>query len=188
MTKKIDQRRMKEPVREGLNDAQRKVFDVIVAGPRGSVPGPLAAWLPRPEFMDRAQRLGEYTRYQTSLGRQISELAVLIVARFWGAEFEWWAHKPIAIEAGLSPEIVEQIRLGQVPVFDDADLATVYEFTIHLLENREIDDSLFNRIKDSVGEGGVVDLVGILGYYSLVSFTIKTFRVPLPEDASDELL
>ena len=188
MTKKTDQRRMREPVREELNDAQRKVFDAIVAGPRGSVPGPLAAWLPRPEFMDRAQRLGEYTRYQTSLGRQISELVVLIVARFWGAEFEWWAHKPMAIEAGLSPEVVEQIRLGQVPIFNDADLATVYEFAIRLLENREIDDSLFNRTKDSVGEGGVVDLVGILGYYSLVSFTIKTFRVPLPEGASEELL
>ena len=80
--------------------------------------------------MDRAQRLGEYTRYQTSLGRQISELVVLIVARFWGAEFEWWAHKPMAIEAGLPPEVVEQIRLGQAPVFNDSDLATVYEFTI----------------------------------------------------------
>ena len=188
MTKKIDQKRMREPAREELNDAQRKVFDAIVAGPRGSVPGPLVAWLPRPEFMDRAQRLGEYTRYQTSLSRQISELVVLIVARFWGAEFEWWAHKPMAIEAGLPPEVVEQIRLGQVPVFNDSDLTTVYEFTIRLLENREIDNSLFNRIKDSVGEGGVVDLVGILGHYSLVSFTIKTFRVPLPEGASEELL
>ena len=186
MKKETGQRRMREPVREGLNEAQQKVFDAIVAGPRGSVPAPLAAWLPRPEFMDRAQRLGEYTRYQTSLDRRISEFAILIVARFWRAEFEWWAHKPMAIKAGLASGIVEQIRLGQTPSFDDPDLATVHEFSIRLLENHEINDAVFARAVDVVGEEGVVDLVGILGYYSLISFTIKAFRVPLPEGANEE--
>ena len=92
----------------------------------------------------------------------------------------------MAIKAGLASGIVEQIRLGQTPSFDDPDLATVHEFSMRLLENHEIDDAVFARAVDVVGEEGVVDLVGILGYYSLISFTIKAFRVPLPEGANEE--
>jgi 4-carboxymuconolactone decarboxylase len=121
------------------------------------------------------------------LERRLVELSILTVARFWGAEFEWHAHKPIAVDAGLAPGLIEQIRMGTSPNFDDADLATVHEFSKRLLEDHEVEDKLYARALDALGEDGVVDLVGILGYYSLVALTIKAFNVPLPDGVLPEL-
>ncbi len=179
--------RIHPPVASKLAPAQRRVYDDIVAGPRGEVVGPLGVWLWRPELADRAQRLGEYVRYGTSLPPVLSELAILVVARTWGSEFEWLVHKPIALAAGVPPDAVEAIRSGRTPLLEDPAQAAVYGFCAALLREHHVDDALYTGAVTALGEQGVVDLVGILGYYSLISMTINTFRVPPPEGAEPEL-
>ena len=179
--------RIRPPSKEQLDGPQRQVYDAIAAGPRGEVVGPLGVWLWRPELADRAQRLGEYARYNTCLPPRLSELAILVVARYWGSEFEWYAHKKIALAAGVPPEAVETIRVGGTPSLDEPDQAIVYEFCRTLLEQHRVDDALYSRTLAVLGEAAVIDLVGILGYYSFISMTINAFRVPLPNGAEPEL-
>lgn len=179
--------RIHPPSDTELDPAQQRVYDAITAGPRGEVVGPLGVWLWRPELADRAQRLGEYARYRTCLPARLSELAILVVARFWGSEFEWCVHKQIALDAGLDPRAVESIRAGGVPAFDEPGQAVVYEFSRTLLRRHGVDDALYARAIETLGEAAVIDLVGILGYYSLISMTINVFRVPLPDGAEREL-
>lgn len=182
-----NQPRIRPPAPSQLDAAQRRVYDEIVAGPRGEVVGPLGVWLRRPELADRAQRLGEYARYGTSLPPALSELAILVVARTWGSEFEWLVHKPIALAAGVSPDAVEAIRCGDTPLLVDPAQSAVYAFCAALLREHHVDDPVYADAVRSLGEEGVVDLVGILGYYSLISMTINAFRVPPPEGAEPEL-
>ena len=170
-----------------LTQEQQRVADAISGGLRGEIPGPLAMWLLRPELADRAQRLGEYARYRTCLPPPLSEIAILTVARYWGSEFEWHAHKQIAIDAGVSPKLIESIRAHRVPDWETPEQATVHEFAKTLLESRRVSDDLFERAIAVLGQDGVVDLVGILGYYSLISMTINVFDVPLPAGAVAEL-
>lgn len=179
--------RIRPPVPSELDAAQRRVYDEIVAGPRGEVVGPLGVWLRRPELADRAQRLGEYARYGTSLPPVLSELAILVVARTWGSEFEWLVHKPIALAAGVPPDAVEAIRTGRAPLLEDPAQSAVYGFCAALLREHRVDGGLYAGAVGALGEEGVVDLVGILGYYSLISMTINAFNVPPPEGARPEL-
>ena len=179
--------RIHPPDPSQLDAAQRRVYDEIVAGPRGEVVGPLGVWLRRPELADRAQRLGEYARYGTSLPPVLSELAILVVARTWGSEFEWLVHKPIALAAGVPPDAVEAIRSRRNPQLEDPTQSAVYAFCIALLNEHQVDDFIYSGAVGALGEEGVVDLVGILGYYSLISMTINAFNVPAPEGAQPEL-
>ena len=179
--------RIHPPEPSQLDDAQRKVYDDIVAGPRGEVVGPLGVWLWRPELADRAQRLGAYARYGTSLPPVLSELAILVVARTWGSEFEWLVHKPIALAAGVPADAVEAIRTGCTPLLEDPAQSAVYAFCAALLSEHHVDDVLYADAVRALGDTGVVDLVGILGYYSLISMTINAFRVPPPAGAEPEL-
>src|SRR5215510_8675116 len=97
--------RFPELTREQMSPAQQKAADAIAAGPRGGLRGPFNAWLRSPEFADRAQRVGEYIRYQSSLPKKLNEFAILITARWWNAKFEWYAHYPLALQAGLEPAV-----------------------------------------------------------------------------------
>ncbi len=173
--------------RETMTDRQKEVHDAITSGPRGRVAGPLAIWLNRPELADRAQALGRYCRFESSLPPRLSELAILTTARFWSAEYEWAAHKPLALKAGLSESIVEAIRAHDEPEFDRQDEAVVYRFSNQLHRTRQMDDQLYTRAIDLLGADGVVDLTGILGYYTLISMTIKVFDVDPPEGYEPEL-
>ena len=179
--------RIRPPDPTELDAAQRRVYDEIVAGPRGEVVGPLGVWLRRPELADRAQRLGEYARYGTSLPPVLSELAILVVARTWGSEFEWLVHKPIALAAGVPPDAVEAIRTGNAPTLEDPAQSAIYQFCTALLSEHQVHDELYVSAVGALGTDGVIDLVGILGYYSLISMTINAFRVPPPEGAEPEL-
>src|SRR5690606_8382534 len=109
--------RLLPPSEEALSDEQRRVFEMIASGPRGQVRGPLAIWLHRPELAQAAQALGAYCRYGSTLEPRLSELAILTMATLWKSEFEWWAHKPIALKAGLSPDIVDALQRGTQPHF-----------------------------------------------------------------------
>jgi len=163
-----------------MTAAQRRVYDDIIAGPRGGLGGPFAAWLHSPDLADRAQKLGEFVRFKTSLAPRLKELAILVTARFWTAQFEWWAHERFALQDGVTPEVVAAIRERRRPTFSKVDEALVYDFSVAMHEKHQIDDKLFAAATAAFGETGVVELVGILGYYTLVSMTLNTYRVPVP--------
>ena len=179
--------RFEQLVYEKLTKAQRLVYDEIASGPRGHVGGPLAVWLKRPELADRAQKLGEYARYNTMLPPRLSELAILLTARIWSAEYEWWVHRPIAEKAGISPEIIESIRTGNRPTYGSEEEEIVHEFCTSLHLNRQVDDKTYFRAVKLLGQDVVVDLVGVLGYYTLISMTINAFHVCPPEGLQLEL-
>lgn len=179
--------RLAPPDPASYDARQQEIHDAIASGPRGFVRGPLAIWLHRPELAANAQSLGRYCRYDSTLPPRLSELAILTIARIWGAEYEWYAHKPPALAAGLAPEIVEAIRTGADPAFVHEDEEIVHAFTRAAHIDRDVPDALYARAVVALGEDGVVDLVGILGYYSLISLTLNIFRVNPPSDAPREL-
>jgi 4-carboxymuconolactone decarboxylase len=172
---------------ELLDAEQRAVYDAIANGPRKGVPGPLAVWLHRPKLADLAQALGQYCRYDSSLAPRLSELAILLMGRHWLAEYEWATHKPFALEAGLSLKVIDAIRDGRTPDFVHRDEEMVYAFITQLHANRGIDDALYAQVAETLGQDGIVDLVGVAGYYTLISMTIKAFDVPLSAGAVPEL-
>jgi len=172
---------------EELSPEQREVYDAIASGPRGQVRGPLAMWLHRAGLASRAQALGQYCRYDSALPPRLSELAILVMARTWMAEFEWWAHKPIALKAGVPSDVVEAIRVGKTPEFSLADEAVVYDFITELHATRNVSDALYQRALDVLGKDMVVDLVGVAGYYTLISMTINVFGVVPPDGSAPEL-
>jgi 4-carboxymuconolactone decarboxylase len=172
--------RLEAPDPESYDARQREVHDAIASGPRGGVRGPLAVWLHRPELADHAQALGRYCRYETLLPPRLSELAILTIAAIWQAGYEWQAHAPIALKAGIAPETIETIRTGGIPRFDKPDEELVYAFTRAAQLERGVDDALYDRAVATLGTEAVVDLVGLIGYYTLISLTINVFRVASP--------
>ena len=170
--------RLPKPEQDEMTPEQRAVHDRILSGPRGAVQGPLAIWLHRPELADRAQQLGVYCRYGSSLPPRLSELAILTTARIWDAGFEWETHRPPALAAGLSEDIVDALAKDITPSFEAEDEELVYLFTRELNLTRSVSDALYGRTVSCLGRDGTVDLVGVLGYYSLISMTIKAFEVP----------
>lgn len=179
--------RLPPPDPATLTARQKDICDTITSGPRGGVRGPLAIWLHRPELADKAQALGRYCRYDTSLPPYLSELAILVTARVWTSEYEWQAHKKFALEAGLSPAIIEAIRKGEAPSFDDDTAGAVHDFALSLQRDRHVSQSLYDRAVSLLGEAGVIDLTGILGYYALISMTINVFEVDPPNPNIREL-
>jgi 4-carboxymuconolactone decarboxylase len=170
-----------------MNEAQRRVVDDAAAGKRGSAPPPVLAWLHSPELAQRAQRFGEFVRFDTTLPQTLSELAILVTARFWTSHFEWYAHKRLGLKAGLDPKVIDAIAKRRAPVLDDPKAQAVYEFSKALHETHEVPKAIFLKAKEELGEQGVVELVGILGYYTLVSMTLNTFEIGLPEGEKPEL-
>jgi 4-carboxymuconolactone decarboxylase len=164
----------------GLTEAQRRVAQAIASGKRGGVRGPFHALLRSPELADRVQRLGAYLRYESALDPRLAELAILVTARHWGAQYEWHAHRPIAIGAGLAPEVADAIAAGLRPEALAHDEAAVYDFCRELHEGKGVGDATWERALARLGERGVVDLVGLCGYYALIAMVLNAARVPMP--------
>ncbi len=160
---------------------QQRVHDEIKAGPRGKVVGPLKVWLYSPDLADRAQRLGAFVRYHSTLPPELSELAILVTARLWQANFEWHAHVGPARSAGIPDAVIEAVRLGAEPALEDAKACAVYTVARELNETRGLSDATYAKAEAALGRQGVVDLVGILGYYTLVSMTLKAFDISSPD-------
>ena len=151
-----------------MNESQQAVWDEIRSGPRGGSPhGPFMAWLQSPKFADRAQKLGEYLRFNAQMEKRLSELAILTVARHWTAQYEWFAHKKFALEAGLQSNIIDSIAEKKRPNF--------------------VNDEAYDTVVQHIGKAGAVDLVGLLGYYTLVSMTLNVYQVSLPDGKPDPL-
>jgi 4-carboxymuconolactone decarboxylase len=177
--------RLPDIVVENMSPEQRRIHDAIISGPRGVVPGPLRVWLNSPELAERAQNLGAFCRYGTVLPPPLSELAIITTGAYWKAGYEWAVHAPIALKAGVDADVIEAIRTGKQPKFDRADAAALYGFTYELLHNRKVSEATYRTAEKELGNRALVDLVGIIGYYTLISTTIVAFEVPVPEGAAD---
>lgn len=173
--------------RAELSEEQARIYDAILES-RGSIAGPFGVWLHSPELADRAQSLGEFVRYRTSMAPRLSELAILVTARFWDCQVEWSLHEPFAVESGLSEGVIEAVRQGSDPHFGRDDERAVFDYVSELLNNRFIPDGIFNAAREALGKTGVVELTGIVGYYSLVAQTLNAFQVPVPEDCTPTLV
>jgi 4-carboxymuconolactone decarboxylase len=166
-----------------MTAAQRQVYDNIAKGPRGRVQGPFPPLLRSPGLADPVQQAGAYIRYESSLPGKLRELAILTVAKHWRARYEWQAHSRIAATEGLGADVIEAVRTGRAPPFADDGEAVVHGFCHEVLTTRRASDARFEAAKSLVGEAGVVDLVGLMGYYSLISFTLNVFQVEPPDGA-----
>lgn len=165
---------------EQMNPEQRRIYDDIVASRGTWLNGPYAPMLHQPRLAEPAQKLGEFLRYHTSLKAQLSELAILVVARHWDCDFEWYQHAAIALRSGVSPDIVAAIREGKRPDALREDESAVYEFARSLLEQHRIPSESYDLAKRLLGVVGVVELTGLIGYYTLIAFTLNAHEVPLP--------
>jgi 4-carboxymuconolactone decarboxylase len=172
--------RMTMPAPADMTDEQRAVHDEAAGGKRGHAPAPLNAWIHAPEFARRAQKLGELLRYDTTLPPRLSELAILVTARHWTAHYEWKAHKPHALAGGLDPAIIAAIATRAEPSFTAPDERIVYAVATSLLRTQAVPDPLYAEALDILGERALVELVGVLGYYALVSMTLNTFQIGMP--------
>ena len=166
---------------EDMTPAQKKVADAILAGPRKSMGGPFNAWLRSPELADKLQAVGEQVRFRSSLPARLSEFAILITAREWDADYEWYAHYPLALKAGLKPGIAAAVAKGRRPAGMAADEAAVYDFMGELRRTRRVSDPTYARAQKALGDQGVIDLVALSGYYDLVSMTLNSAEVQPPE-------
>jgi len=160
---------------------QKKVAEAIMSGPRKSLSGPFNAWLRSPELADRLQRVGEYVRFNTSLPPRLNEFAILITAREWTAQYEWYAHRPLALKAGLDPRTADDLAAGKRPAAMQDDEAIIYDFCVQLHRRKNVDDATFKAALEKLGEKGVIDLIGVTGYYDVVSMTLNLAEVPLPQ-------
>jgi len=187
-----DQRRFKLIPLEELTPEQRAVTDAIRSGPRAALktssvsrPGPLGGpfnvWLRSPGIGNLVQRLGEEIRFRTSLPAKLNELAILITARHWTSQYEWFAHHRLALERGLDPAIAQDIAHGRRPAKMAADEAIIYDFSRELHETHGVSDATYKAALDRFGERGVVDLISVNGFYTLVSMGLNVDRTPLPE-------
>lgn len=172
---------------ETYTERQKEIADAIASGPRGGVRGPLAIWLHRPELADKAQAFGQYCRYDSSLPQLLSELGILVTARCWNAEYEWFAHKRIALKAGLDPEIAEAIRQRKAPDFKDPEQKIVHDFALALHTQKHVPQDLYDTAVETLGRDAVIDLVAVLGYYGFVSMTLNVFEVMPPPDVPREM-
>ena len=183
---------------ESLTAEQRVLADAIRSGPRGAIknsaaakPGPLGGpfnvWLRSPDIGNIIQSLGAAIRFRSSLPSKLNELAIIITARHWTAQYEWIAHHRLALEAGLDPAIGEDIAQGRRPAKMSDDEAIVHDFSRELHETHGVTDALYKRALDRFGERGVVDLIAVNGYYGLVSMTLNVNRTALPGGAKPPL-
>ncbi|MCA9829949.1 MAG: carboxymuconolactone decarboxylase family protein [Dehalococcoidia bacterium] len=164
-----------------LDPEQKRIADAIIAGPRGGMRGPFEAWLRSPGLCEPAQQVGAYCRFGTSLSPALSELVIMLTGRHWRAQFEFWAHANLARQAGVSEEVIEAIRTGQPPAFGTDEEHAIYDFLTEYFATNRVSDATYARAKALFGEKGVVDIIGIAGYYGLVSMTLNVFQVALPE-------
>jgi 4-carboxymuconolactone decarboxylase len=164
-----------------MTPAQRRVHDLIVAGRRGRFGGPFQLLIRAPEICEHAAQLGGHLRWGTSLPDRLSELAIITTARFWRAQYEWYAHAPLAEKAGVPSSAIEAIRRGDVPNFLQSDEALVHRVCTELFGTQRLSDASFREAISTLGEAGLIEVISIIGYYTLIGNTLNAFQVALPE-------
>jgi len=177
----MSEERFKPQTLDEMPPEQRRAAEAIIGGPRGGMRGPFKALLRSPELAEHAQLLGAYVRFRSSLPEPLKELAILITGRHWTAQFEFYAHRKLALEAGLDPAIATAIAEGKRPAALSPAETAVYDFCTELLYTKQVSDTVFAAARECFGERGIIDLIGTVGYYSLVSMTLNVDRYNLPE-------
>ncbi len=174
--------RINLPKPEDMTIAQKAVYDAVVAGPRGTVVGPLRAAIHNPSLADKWQQFGQVLRYETSLPKSLNELAILLAARRWNSHVEWAIHAKEAEKAGLPKDIIASVCVGELPDFAKDEAAReVYEYARQLLLNGNVDDACYAALLARWGEAGVVELTAVVGYYSMVAMTLNVHQIPMPD-------
>ena len=168
-----------------MSDRQKQLFDIIAGTRGGTVRGPFAIWLRHPDLVEKADDFGSHLRSGTDVPPRLSELAILVTARFWNASYEWFAHAGAAANAGISRTNIDAIRTGGTPDFANDDEQCVYDLSKELYETKFVSDENYNRAIELLGQDQVIDLVAIVGFYSMVALTLNAFHAPLPEGAED---
>ena len=183
-TRKMPPPRLPLPAEEELTPQQRALLESIRSGPRGrtiGIRGPFAVFLHAPAFGELTQKLGGHCRFQTGVEQRLSELAILCTAKFWRAQYEWYAHVPQAERAGVKPATIRDIHAGRLPKSAPADERAIYEFIQELYKTRRVSDRTYKRVNAILGDTATVELIGILGYYALISMILNVFRMSPPE-------
>ena len=160
---------------------------VPYSGPRGirkRLTGPFQIWLNAPELGHLAQALGAHVRYKTSLSPRLSETAICVTAQIWKAHYEWFAHAPMAEKAGVKPQTIKDIQAGRTPKQAAKDELAIIDFVKEMYKTRRVSDKADKRVHAFLGDAGVVELVGICGYYAMISMALNVFRAQIPEDAA----
>ncbi|MDX2205877.1 MAG: carboxymuconolactone decarboxylase family protein [Hyphomicrobiaceae bacterium] len=183
----IGTRRFPELTREAMTPAQAQMADAVLGGPRGRLVGPFNAWLRSPDLGNRLQKVGEYIRFSSSLPARLNELAILIVARSWTSQFEWWAHHRFALEAGLDPQVAADIAAGRRPTTMQADEAILYDFATELRRDRRVGEATYEAMRRQFGEQAIVDVIAAMGYYDIVSMTLNVAEVAVPAGEREPL-
>jgi 4-carboxymuconolactone decarboxylase len=182
--KRISPSRLPAIPAERLTPAQRALVDSIRSGPRGQatqIRGPFAVFLHSPDYGQLAQQLGGYCRLKTRVPPRLSEFAILVTAKLWRAQYEWFAHVPHAARAGVTPQTIRALRAGRTPKSAPKDERAVYDFIKELYRRRRVGDKTYARVHALLGDDGMVELVGILGYYVLIAMSLNVFRMGPPE-------
>ena len=167
-----------------MTPEQKTLVDHVLAGPRASMDGPFNIMLRSPEMGDLAQQLGAYVRFHSSLPRKLNEFAILITARSWNAQYEWYVHHQNALQAGLSPALIDAVAAGKRPASMQPAKRPSTISVRSFSNTKQVSDATFAAAKAKFGERGVVDMIGVIGYYNLVSALLNVDRYPLPEGAT----
>jgi 4-carboxymuconolactone decarboxylase len=172
---------------EQMSAAQKKYAEQIINGPRGALYGPFVPLIRSPELMDRAQRMGEYLRYHSAIGNRLSELAILITARHWTQQVEWAIHEPIALAAGIEAEHIQAIASGREPTSMTDEEEIIYRFCNELHRDKQVSDDTYRRAVNQFDEAGVMDLIGINGYYAFLAMVMNATCTAVPDGKADPL-
>lgn len=176
------------PIPDAQMSPAQKVFVAdMVSGPRGHVVGPFIPLMRSVDFAGRLQKTGEYLRFNSAFEPRLSEMAILITARLWSQNFEWYAHRPIAEKAGLRTSIIEAIAQARRPDAMAHDEAAIWDFLDELSRTRAVSGPTYDRALQLFGERGIIDLVGIHGYYSLLAMVLNVSQAPIPDGATPGL-
>jgi 4-carboxymuconolactone decarboxylase len=166
---------------------QKETYDESIAGKRGAPPAPMMAWLNSPEMARHATRLGGVLRFDTMFPAKLSEIAILVTARHWTSHYEWYAHKRLALKGGMDPKIIEDIRDRRTPHFDDPKAQMIYDVARSLHEAHGLTRKLYEEAAEVLSVRGLVEIIGLCGYYTMVSMTLNTFEFDLPAGEVSEL-
>ena len=180
--------RMPPLSRDTMTAAQRKAADELAAGPRKGVKGPFIPLLRAPELMDRLQKVGEYLRFGSALDQRISEFVMLVVAREWTQHFEWFVHVPLGRKAGIAEDTIAALADGRRPSGMSEHEQIAYDFCDELLRTKGVCATTYGRAVAAFGEPGVIDMIGVAGYFTTVSMVMNVAHSPPPADPAVKAL
>lgn len=164
-----------------MSEVQVDLVQRILSGPRKDLPINMEIWLHSPHFAEVANSFAEYVGHRAPMSKRIKEITILVVAAYWGSRFEWFWHERLARQLGIEESQMAQLKQRQAAEFEDPAEQAAYDVAFAMMERRDVDDELHARAVRNLGHAAVADLIGLIGLYSMVAFTLDFYRVPLPD-------